>query len=101
MAYKYKKNSYNVNEKYEVPDPSIIVFSKDNCPYCMKVEHVLDALDLNYTKFKLGEDFTKEEFYKKFGMSATFPKVEVDDEVIGGCQDSVDWFKSNGFIPLG
>jgi glutaredoxin len=54
---------------------------------------------LTYTEFKLGKDFTKAEHYEKFGMNATFPKVEIDDEVIGGSRDTVEWLKKARYVP--
>ena len=89
-----------VHASYEVEQTEeIIVFSKENCSYCMYVDKLLKELNLEYTKLTLGEDFTKSEFYKKFGMDSTFPRVEVDEKLIGGARDTVDWLKESRYIP--
>ena len=89
-----------VHASYEVEQTEeIIVFSKENCSYCMYVDRLLKELNLEYTKLTLGEDFTKSEFYKKFGMDSTFPRVEIDEELIGGARDTVEWLKVARYLP--
>ena len=51
------------------------VYSKNGCPYCTKVEKVLQLTELQHDVLKLGTDFDREEFYSKFGEGSTFPKV--------------------------
>lgn len=77
----------------------IIIFSKEGCSYCIYVDKLLKEVGLEFTTLKLGEDFTKSEFYKKFGMDSTFPKVEVDEVLIGGARDTVEWLKKARYIP--
>lgn len=75
------------------------IYSKDGCPYCIKVEQVLQLSGIEYKKHKLNVDFTKEEFYKEFGQGSTFPQVILNDtEHIGGCTDTVKYLKENKFI---
>jgi len=74
------------------------VYSKDGCPYCTKVEQVLKLANLQYTVYKLNEDFTREEFYSKFGQGNTFPQVRVDDKSIGGCSDTVRYLKEQNLV---
>tara|TARA_B100000700_G_scaffold238471_1_gene264924 strand:- start:463 stop:711 length:249 start_codon:yes stop_codon:yes gene_type:complete len=65
------------------------VYSKDGCPYCSKIESVLDIAGLNYVVYKLDEHFTKEAFYGEFGEGSAFPQVKLNGENIGGCQESI------------
>ena len=65
------------------------VYSKDGCPYCSKIESVLDIAGLNYVVYKLDEHFTKEAFFQQFGDDATFPQVVLNNENLGGCQESI------------
>lgn len=74
------------------------VYSKDGCPYCTKVEQVLQLSELQYVVYKLGRDFTREEFYREFGQGSTFPQVVVDDEQIGGCSDTIKYLKENSYV---
>jgi glutaredoxin len=74
------------------------VYSKEGCPFCTKVERVLQLANLNYEVQKLNSDFTREEFYSKFGNGSTFPRVLLDDALIGGCTETVKYLSENKII---
>jgi len=74
------------------------VYSKVGCPYCTKVEQVLQLSELQHVVYKLGRDFTREEFYQEFGTGSTFPQVVVDDKKIGGCSDTIKYLKENSYV---
>jgi len=74
------------------------VYSKDNCPYCHKVKSVLELTGSNFVVYTLGEDFTREEFYSKFGEGSTFPQVLCDNNKVGGCVDTIQFLKENNVI---
>jgi glutaredoxin len=74
------------------------VYSKQDCPHCYKVKQVLELTGSNFVVYKLGEDFTKEEFYSEFGEGSTFPQVLCDDEKLGGCTDTVKFLKEKQVV---
>jgi glutaredoxin len=74
------------------------VYSKDGCPYCTKIQQVLELSNLQHVVYKLGVDFTKEEFYAEFGQGSTFPQVVVDDQHIGGCNDTVKYLQEKNIV---
>jgi len=74
------------------------VYSKDGCPYCTKVQQVLELAELKHVVYKLGVDFTREEFYAEFGEGSTFPQVIVNDKPIGGCTDTVQYLKEQNLV---
>lgn len=75
------------------------VYSKNGCPHCDKVKMVLDLTKLQHTVQLLDQDFTKEEFYSKFGEQSTFPQVVLNDDVnLGGCADTVKFLKENQIV---
>jgi glutaredoxin-related protein len=74
------------------------VYSKDGCPYCTKVQQVLETTELQHVVYKLGKDFTREEFYAEFGQRSTFPQVICDDKKLGGCIDTVKYLKENNLV---
>tara|TARA_B000000532_G_C18703279_1_gene334931 strand:- start:437 stop:682 length:246 start_codon:yes stop_codon:yes gene_type:complete len=74
------------------------VYSKIGCPYCTKVKSVLELAELRFVEYKLGRDFTREEFYSHFGEGATFPRVKLDDTLIGGCTETVKYLKENNLV---
>ena len=69
------------------------VYSKDGCPYCQQILEVLGISELNYVEYKLDQDFTREAFYQQFGEGATFPQVVLNNENLGGCQESIKYMQ--------
>ncbi len=74
------------------------VFSRDGCPYCDKVQQVLQLAEINHVIYKLNRDFTREEFYAKFGEGTTFPRVVKDDTLIGGCMETVKYLREQKLV---
>ena len=75
------------------------VYSKNGCPFCSKIEQVLQLKNLEHKVYKLGEDFTRDEFYAEFGDRSTFPQVVMNDtEHLGGCTDTVKYLQENNVI---
>jgi glutaredoxin len=75
------------------------VYSKDGCPFCSKIEKVLQLSSLEHKIYKLGQDFTREQFYSEFGDGSTFPQVIMNDiDHIGGCTDTVKYLQENNII---
>ena len=69
------------------------VYSKDGCPYCQQIVQVLGLSELQYVEYKLDRDFTSEAFYQQFGDGATFPQVVLNNENLGGCQESIKYMQ--------
>lgn len=74
------------------------IYSKNGCPYCNKIKQVLDFSSLDYVVYNLGEHFSREDFYSKFGLNSTFPQVIMDNRHLGGCTDTVKYLKEEGII---
>lgn len=74
------------------------IYSKDGCPYCTKVEQVLQLAELQHVVYKLDRDFTRQEFYREFGNGSTFPQVVVDDKAIGGCSETIKYLRENNHV---
>jgi glutaredoxin len=75
------------------------IYSREGCPYCSKIEQVFQLSDLEYDIYKLSENFTREQFYSKFGQGSTFPQVLLNNqECLGGCTDTVKYLRENKLI---
>ena len=74
------------------------VYTKIGCPYCSKVIGALQLAELPYVEYKLGRDYERPEFYEKFGKGSTFPRVVLNDELIGGCQETVKYLRENNLV---
>lgn len=75
------------------------IYSKDGCPYCTKIQQVMELKQLSHVIYKLNEDFTKDQFYSQFGMGTTFPQVVLNDDInLGGCTDTVKYLMEQSLI---
>lgn len=96
--YRPPIKNYNKYSKKTSKDMKFTVYSKDGCPYCTKVQQVLELAQLQHVVYKLGVDFNRDEFYAEFGQGSTFPQVIVDDKHIGGCTDTVQYLKEQNLV---
>ena len=74
------------------------IYSKNGCPYCDKIKHVMKLSNLDHVVYTLGENFSREEFYSEFGNGSTFPQVVMNEHHLGGCTDTVKYLKENGIL---
>jgi glutaredoxin len=70
-----------------------LIYSKENCPYCYKIMEVLKMTGKKFIEYKLDRDFTRSEFYDKFGEGSTFPQVIHNDVKLGGCSDTIKFLR--------
>ena len=64
----------------------IEIYSKPDCPQCVQAETLCkqNAILIDYKKYMLDEDFTRDDLFEKFPTARTFPQITVDGESIGG-----------------
>ena len=62
----------------------ITVYSKPQCPYCVKAKNLAEREGLDFDYYMLDEDFTREELFEKFPTARTFPQITIDGQSIGG-----------------
>ena len=59
---------------------------------------VLNLIEVKYVEYKLGRDFTREEFYGEFGEGTTFPQVLMDQKKLGGCSETVKYLREQKLL---
>tara|TARA_Y100001938_G_scaffold128020_1_gene181414 strand:+ start:117 stop:350 length:234 start_codon:yes stop_codon:yes gene_type:complete len=62
----------------------IEIWSKAQCPYCVKAKNLCERDGLEYKYYMLDEDFTREELFERFPTARTFPQITAHGEYIGG-----------------
>ena len=77
---------------------TFLVFSKDGCPSCAKVQQVLQLAEVKHVIYKVNRDFTREEFKENFGPNATYPRVVLDNQLIGGCVETVKYLREQKLV---
>ena len=74
------------------------VYSREGCPYCVKIVEVLKLAELRFVEYKLDRDFDRDSFYGQFGDGSTFPQVVKDGTNIGGCTETVKYLQENNLV---
>jgi glutaredoxin len=62
----------------------IEIWSKPNCPFCDKAENLCIQRKLEFKKYMLDVDYSREELFKKFPSARTFPQITIDGNLVGG-----------------
>ena len=74
------------------------LYSKEGCSYCEKAKRLLELAKVEYRVYKLDIDFTREQFIAEFGRSSSFPRILVDDKLIGGCLDTFKYLEEKNLV---
>jgi glutaredoxin len=75
------------------------VYSREGCPYCVKIKQVLELAGLEHVVYTLETDFDRSQFYEQFGLGSTFPQVVLNDqENLGGCSDTVKYLQEQKLV---
>jgi glutaredoxin 3 len=60
------------------------VYTKPDCPYCVKAKSLLKMKGLGFTEVKIGTDVTREFVMENFPSMRSVPIITKDDALIGG-----------------
>ena len=72
---------------------NVNIYSKHNCSFCDKAKIRLNKY--NPKIHIINEDYTKEDFIKKFPNTKTFPQIIINNEHIGGYYELEKWLAFN------
>jgi glutaredoxin 3 len=78
--------------KYHQMKHRVIIYTKDNCPYCVQAKSLLSLKDQSYTEMKIGSDLSREEFMEIFPNVKTVPFIIINEERIGGYDRLVEYY---------
>ena len=53
----------------------IIIYGKDNCPYCDMAKGLAERKGLEHTYLKLGTDFDQLDLFTMFPTARTYPQI--------------------------
>ena len=71
------------------------IYSKTNCIFCDKAK--MRLINENPKIHMLDEDYTREDFFKKFPNAKTFPQIVINGKNIGGYSELEKWLQTNTF----
>ena len=72
-------------DSYKSKPKEIIVWSKNNCQYCVNAKNLLKNKGLEFEERNVESgNWTRDQFFEANPTAKTFPQVWVDDTLIGG-----------------
>jgi glutaredoxin 3 len=71
---------------------NILIYTKDNCPYCVQAKNLFTNKGEQYIEKKIGKDLTREEFMESFPDVRTVPFIIINAEKVGGYDKLVEWY---------
>lgn len=73
----------------------IIIYTKDNCPFCDMAKNLFNNKNLQYKEINVSNDQEKiEEMIQKAQGRRTVPQIFIDEEHIGGFDDLSEYNKN-------
>ena len=77
----------------------IIVYSKENCSYCVKAKSLLKNLRLDYTEKKMEDFASVDALLEEIGKKVrTMPQIKIDGVLVGGYNQLVEYFVEKGKV---
>lgn len=73
---------------------NVIVYSKSDCPYCVKAKNLLTQKGFDYTEVVIGQDILREDFVSTFPEQKTVPLIMIDGVKVGGYDKLTEWFNA-------
>ena len=61
-----------------------IVWSKDQCTYCVQAKALLEARGIEYEERNIMHDWTREQLLEAVPTARTLPQIFLDNEYVGG-----------------
>lgn len=61
-----------------------IVWSKDNCPYCVQAKQLLSIKGIEFEERKIGDGYTKEDLLEAVPSARSVPQIFLDGNHVGG-----------------
>ena len=68
------------------------IYSKNNCAYCDMAMKFFDSKKIPYQVYKADNAIVFNEMLERNPNARTVPQIFIDDELIGGYTDLVDYF---------
>ena len=72
-----------------------VMYSKDNCPFCEKAQHLLAQHNIDVEVKKVGVDVTREELLELLPNARSVPQIFLYGNYIGGYDQLTEYFENN------
>ena len=71
-----------------------VIWTKTTCFYCIEAKKLLEKLSIDYEERNIDTDWQKKDLLKVVPHARTVPQIFIDNKLIGGYTDLVDYVKS-------
>ena len=61
-----------------------IVWSKDQCSYCVQAKALLESRGIEYEERNVSQDWTREQLLEAVPTARTLPQIFLGEELVGG-----------------
>jgi glutaredoxin 3 len=61
-----------------------IVWSKDQCPFCVQAKALLESKGIEYEERNVSQNWTKEQLLEAVPTARTLPQIFLNEEHVGG-----------------
>ena len=75
---------YVIIIKKEIIMIKAIVWSKENCPYCVQAKALLKQKDIEFEERNINKEWTREQLLEAVPTARTLPQIFLDDVHVGG-----------------
>ena len=65
----------------------VVIYSKENCPYCVWAKQLLDNKNVSYDEIRIDLDEQQREIMVRASGRRTVPQIFINDQPIGGFDD--------------
>jgi len=76
---------------------SVTVYTKDLCGYCDAAKSLLKRMNVRFDEAKIGTDITREELLEIVPNARTAPQIVINNKIVGGYDDLVDYIENTGW----
>ena len=76
---------------------SVTIYTKDLCGYCDAAKSLLKKMNVRFEEAKIGTDVTREELLEIAPHARTAPQIVINNKVVGGYDDLVDYIENTGW----
>ena len=73
---------------------NVEIYSKSNCAFCDKAKYYFAQNNVPYVEHNVEIPETFDSLMQRNPNARTMPQIFIDDELIGGYTDLVEWLKS-------
>lgn len=78
-----------------------IIWSKDNCSYCVKAKYILTNRDITFEERNISKEWTKEQLLEAVPNAKTLPQIFLWGKYIGGYDSLMEYLENHNMYSNG